>query len=267
MYNKGKALTFILVFLTIISLLSAAAVLYFWDQEKSKTKTLQETVEELTTKQRVAVKQLDEAKKLAEQLDSQLQETKKQFESLADDLEKERKSRQEMTAEQEQLRVALKQKETSEQDLKTQLDVSQKKIKTLETQLKSLESEKTELEEKTRQQEQAKSQNVELGKIVIGQDVGKTSAPTIPVKEKQTRASSLEGKVLVVNREYSFAVINLGKQDGVNFEDVFSVYSRNKYLGDIKVEKVHDSMSAANFLSDQVKDRINEGDKVVFKSK
>jgi len=46
-----------------------------------------------------------------------------------------------------------------------------------------------------------------------------------------------------------------------------AVFHNNKYLGDVKVEKVHERMAAAGFLSSETKDSISEGDKVVQKAK
>ncbi len=77
--------------------------------------------------------------------------------------------------------------------------------------------------------------------------------------------ANLEGSVLVVNKEYNFAVINLGNKDKVKEGDIFSVYHQDKFIGDLKVEKVHDAMSAAGFLSEDIKDMIVEADKVVQK--
>jgi hypothetical protein len=73
--------------------------------------------------------------------------------------------------------------------------------------------------------------------------------------------------VLVVNKDYNFAVINLGSKDGVALGNEFAVYRNNKFIGDMKVEKVHDAMSAAGFSSGDMKDKVSEGDKVVQKAK
>lgn len=271
MSNRGKAFIMALVFLTIASAAAAVTLLYFWQQEKAKIQTLQETLEDLNTRQKVTQKQLEDAKKLAEQLDAQLQEKNKQNESLMGELEKEKRSRQDLTKESEQLKLSLQQKETVEQDLKSQLDEWQKKTKKLEVQLKNIDSEKAELERKIKEAESAKTQNVELGKIIVGQEAPGSTAPTtaspIPIKEGQTKAASVEGKILVVNKDYDFVVINLGSRDGVGLGDTFSVYRKNKYIGDIKAEKIHESMSAASFVSTELKDKINEGDKIVFKGK
>lgn len=104
------------------------------------------------------------------------------------------------------------------------------------------------LKEQTTKPEGMSSLKAELKKIV----------PT-PVSK------ALEGMVLVINKEYNFAVINLGSNEGVKIDDKFSVYHAGKYVGDVKVEKVHTSVAAAGFVSDDIKDKINEGDKVVQK--
>jgi hypothetical protein len=123
--------------------------------------------------------------------------------------------------------------------------------------LKELESTKKAFEEKVKSLEE-KVQNVELGKIVVSPDQkGAEAQPAAAVK--------LEGKISVVNKEYNFAVINLGNKDGVNVGDVFSVIHNNKNAGDLKVEKVHDNMSAAGFVTPDLKDIIAEGDRVELK--
>jgi len=38
-----------------------------------------------------------------------------------------------------------------------------------------------------------------------------------------------------------------------------------KNIGEVKVEKVHDTMSAAGFVSPELKDKILEGDSVIQK--
>ena len=44
--------------------------------------------------------------------------------------------------------------------------------------------------------------------------------------------------------------------------DVFSVYHGNNYIGDLKVEKLQESMSAAGFVTEDLKNKVQEGDKV-----
>lgn len=78
--------------------------------------------------------------------------------------------------------------------------------------------------------------------------------------------SGLEGKVLVVNKDYNFAVINLGARDGVAAGDVFSFYKGDRSSGKAKVGKVHDSMAALDFLSADMRETVSEGDRAIRQS-
>jgi chromosome segregation ATPase len=88
--------------------------------------------------------------------------------------------------------------------------------------------------------------------------------PVAPTPEISTTTQQ-EGSIAVVNKDYNFAVINLGNNAGVKLGAVYSVFHNNSYIGDVKVEKVHESMSAAGFVNEDLKDKITEGDKVVEK--
>jgi hypothetical protein len=132
---------------------------------------------------------------------------------------------------------------------------------------------------------EAKVQGIELGTIVVSpeaklsatkakktKEVKKAVKKAAPVKEEAKKsaapvaaAAKLEGNILVVNKDYNFVVINLGSKEGVKAGNVFGVYHNDKYMGEVKVEKVHESMSAAGLASNNMKDVINEGDKVVQK--
>jgi cell shape-determining protein MreC len=263
MSNKGKV--FILIFLIIFSLSLTAITFYFFQQERTKGKLMEEELEDLRTRQRVSEMKLSDALKRSSEIDKKLQEANYQIDYLNKELEKEKTSQQDMLKETEQLRNVLKQKEAAEGDLRERLTQSQTKSKNLESQLAQLESEKATLTNRIIELEDGASQGVELGEIVVGPQA--TAAGVVPGPEsiQKIPITSLQAKVLVVNKKYNFAVIDLGSRDGVKFNDTFSVYHGNNYIGDIRVEKVHESMSAAGFLTSAIIDKIKEGDKVVPK--
>ena len=70
------------------------------------------------------------------------------------------------------------------------------------------------------------------------------------------------GQVVVVNREYDFIVMNLGKNHGLSVGQEFKVVRGNEVLGRVKVEKVYDELAAAAILPESQKDNIREGDGV-----
>ena len=88
------------------------------------------------------------------------------------------------------------------------------------------------------------------------------AAPVAPPQASPQANEALSGKVIVVNKEYNFVVIDLGRKSGINTGDIFTVLRDNKKLGEVKVEKVHEAMSAANMVSANMKDNVKEGDQV-----
>jgi len=60
----------------------------------------------------------------------------------------------------------------------------------------------------------------------------------------------LAGKILEVNDEYGFVVVDLGKDDNINLGDILSVYRNDKFIGRAQVEKVKEEISAAAILPD-----------------
>lgn len=128
---------------------------------------------------------------------------------------------------------------------------------------------------------------VELGKVIVSPEASepaidaapaqakladeKINAPVTKVakvakKDQPSLAKGQEGKVIIVNKEFNFAVINLGSKDHVSIGDEFLVSRLGKTIGDLKVEKVHEAMSAAGFAA-ELKDLIKENDQVTQKTK
>lgn len=266
MPNKGKVPSIILYVIVLISLSLAGGTFYLFQKEKLKSIALQDELEDVRAKERIIEMKLDDSKKTISQLETQLRESKSQIEFLSTELKKEKKLSQDTLTELEQSKIDLEEHRKVKAELEQNLLKSQQELQKLQAQLKNLEDNKAQLESKIKEMEVAKEQKVELGTIVVPQQ----ERVTLPVEtkmKKSTAPSSLEGKILVINKDYDFAVINLGSRDGVNINDIFSIYHKNKYIGDIRIEKVHETMSAANFLSPDIKDKVREGDRVSIKNK
>jgi vacuolar-type H+-ATPase subunit I/STV1 len=275
MAEKGKIPIAALVILLVISLLLALGGLYSLQKEREKNLTLLEEIEDIKTKQKITETKLEESKNTISGMEVKLQETQTQIDTLTRDLGQGKADREEALSQIEQLKTELNQQKELRSNLENKLTQAQEEVNKMQSRLTDLESKKAELESKV-QDLQEQVQKVELGKIVVGSEgtpanPASTTEPEpaeAPQKvETGPSALNMEGKVLVVNRDYNFAVFNLGSRDNINVGDIFSVYQDNKYLGDIKVSKVHDSMSAADFVSLDIKDKVREGDKVVPKTK
>lgn len=266
MINKVKVSAIILSGLLFISLVLAGSANYTLKQERQKSALLKQDLEGLKSKYGIIESKFNESKKRLLSLESSLKLRGEQVEALTKELEQEKTGKQEALAQTEQLKTDLEQQKTSRSDLEIKLTSAEDQTKRLQGQLAELETKRGELEAKIKELEE-KTKYVELGKIVVSPENENTELSTeVTVKEEKPLLSNLEGKVLVINKEYDFVVINLGGKDGINTGDALSVFRDEKYIGDIKVEKVHDSMSSAGF-SAELRDKINEGDKVVWKNK
>ncbi|TAM37891.1 hypothetical protein EPN54_04815 [bacterium] len=256
--------------LLIISFAIAAGAFFSYQSEHAKSIRLQGQVDELTARQHATESKLEDSKKMVTRLQLELQEVKAQIDTLNSELDQEKSSRLDAVNKLEQFKADLEQQKTSRQDLESRLSQASSEGMKMKEQLKVIQQQKDELETRLKELE-AGSSGVELGKVVVNSEAvkEKPAAPVSSKVEKKTEASKVnvpEGRVMVVNKEYNFAVINLGSKDGVKTDDLFSVYHGGKIIGELKVEKVHESMSAAGF-SEDLKNIISENDKVAQKAK
>jgi peptidoglycan hydrolase CwlO-like protein len=273
--NGGKT-TVLLVILIIMSLGLAGGVFYLFQQEQSSNRLLQDELEEIKARYTIAESKAKEAESSIKQLDLQLQDSKSKVDTLTEEIKQEQEAKKSAQEELEKVKADLTTQKSLRVKLEGELNLAQKALKKAQAQLTELEGKKDLLESKVgnlEQKTQEEGSDVELGTIVVAPDA---QAPALtlasPVTKKSAAetkrrpsTSTSEGKVLVINREYNFAVINLGSKDGVAIGDVFYVYHNSKYIGDITLEKIHDSMAAAGFASSAMKNKIAEGDRVVKK--
>jgi len=280
MTREGNLTIVLLIVLIAIALSFAGGGFYLYQKERTRNTALQEELDDIKTRQKISEKKLEESQNTISTLGLKLEDAKTQISNLNTELQQEKVTKQEALTKIEQLKTDLEQQKQLRTDLEKKFNQAQKDVDKIQTQLKELNAKKTELEIKIEDLEaQSQAQGVELGKIIVGSEATKaaevkTAAPKLPafklaqeVPVKTAVASGVEGKVLVVNKDYDFVVINLGSKDAVQIGNVFSIYHSNSYLGDVKIEKVHDSMAAAGFMSSDIKGKVSEGDKVVRKAK
>lgn len=268
MGKKASTLTILLIAMIVVTLALAGGGFYMFKQEQKKNLDLYDKLDEISTKQRITETKLRESEKFIVDLQQRLLDAKSQMDTLSAGLKQEQAARQEATAKLELLRTDLEQQKTLRADLEKKFSQAQEDVRNTQAQLSDLQSQKATLESKVKDLE-TKTQGVELGKIVVGPEV---SFPTETKDKKEKTAKEkvvqgLEGKVLVVNKDYNFAVISLGSKDGVSLGDVFEIYHNNKSIGEVRIEKVHDSMAAAGFVNTDIKNKVSEGDKVTQKVK
>ncbi len=67
-----------------------------------------------------------------------------------------------------------------------------------------------------------------------------------PAEKTETGAAAFPGKILAVNLDNNFVVIDLGSSSGIKSGDRFSVYRDGKQIGSIEVIQVRDNISACD---------------------
>ena len=90
--------------------------------------------------------------------------------------------------------------------------------------------------------------------------VGSSAGSVMPIAASSSTLPA--GQIVVVNREYDFIVVNLGKNQGLSIGQEFQIVRGNQVLGKAKVEKIYDELSAAAILPESQKNNIREGDTV-----
>ena len=276
MSRKGTIILPVLIVLIIISLSFGALSFYLYQKEHAQNIQLQDQITELNQRQRITEGKLEDAKKAASELTLKLQEANSKVDSLTEELTQQKSALTETSNKLDQVNSDLQQQKSLREDLEGRLKTAQDEGKQIKEQIKIIQQQKTQLEDKIKNLE-AGSGGVELGKVIVNSegvvvDNAAKGKPNVAVAKPQNAGNKsvppagLEGKVMIVNKEFNFVVINLGSKDKVNVGDAFAVSRNSKYIGDLKVEKVHESMSAAGFAV-ELKDQIKENDKITQKAK
>lgn len=258
MTKRGGVGTFVLIILVLISLAVGGGGVYLFQKEHAKSIELEEKLDDITAKQKASEMNLANYKRKSADFENKLKLAEENIGKLSNLLDEEKSARLKALAKLDQLSLDLQEQKSLRSDLENKLNKSEEDSRKTQEQMVELGSRKSELEAKIRGLE-AKTKGIELGNITV--------QPAADNNQRSVSAGGLEGSVSVVNRDYNFAVINLGAKDGLKSGELFSVYNGNKYIGDLKVEKVHDAMSAAGFTSGGIREKISEGDKVVQKTK
>lgn len=177
---------------------------------------------------------------------------------------------------QETLTRSIEDREREIARLTKDLDHAKSDSSRASSQLAKLQSERDEAKRQLAELERAKSDlearlmatdqpTVELDTVLVsggGPSLGEAGSASILPVSASAGGSQGDGQVVVINREYDFIVMNLGKNHGVSVGQEFQVARGTEVLGRVKVEKVYDELSAAAILPDSKKNSIREGDVV-----
>jgi len=166
-----------------------------------------------------------------------------------------------LTKELEKAQTESRQATTKLSELQTERDAVRQQLSQLQRAKGDLESKVTEL---------SRRPTVELEKVLVTDThapPSRSSAEPTTIAPRSSSAAPMvrrlpDGQVVVINREYDFIVMNLGKNHGLSVGQEFHIVRGDAVLGRVKVEKVYDELSAAAILPESRKDEIHEGDAV-----
>jgi prefoldin subunit 5 len=214
---------------------------------KADNEQLQRQINETRAAKLALETELTHAQAEAEEVAQQLSQERQAKEVLAKSVDDRQREVDRLGKDLEQLRA-------ERQNLQQQLAELNQQQETWKNQLAELEKVKGQLE--TKVLELSGQPTVELDKVVVN------SMESLSADKAVTPASGREGQVIVVNREYDFIVMNLGKNNGLEIGQQFQIVRGEEVLGWVKVEKVYDELAAAAILPQSNKEQIREGDVV-----
>lgn len=199
-------------------------------------------------------KEIEKNKRI--EIEGNLQRTIELKEAVEEDLRKEKVRAMDLAKElvkkKNKLRIALvnlEEKEKTVQDLTAELEKESDAKAELETRFEDVQAQlklvlrgREALEKKLERMMSRSTRYMDLGKIVVKAN---------PI---------IEGRVLVVNKEYEFVIIDLGRENNIRQNAIFKVYRDNEVVGKVQAKEVFADMSEAVILPEWQTKPIKEDD-------
>lgn len=292
MKSSGKVLTIFLVIMAVLLISLTAISMFFFQKEIEKREYAENQLEQSKSKGVELASELVKVEKQRLLLEEKNKESDERINGLLDELELEEGLREEIKLERNLLKDELaKAKEDQiavKKELNGQISTFKEQVTQLQAQLQAEIALKEELkvkidefEERAKELEgtlvQLRQSNIAPKPLVSQIEKPLQNIPAI-VKESEIEDEEVnlekivvlpreipEGRILSVDKETGFVIINIGEKDGVDMGSVMSVYRGKDYLGDIKVSRIQPEMSAADLLPPFSSRLVRKNDQVVVK--
>lgn len=258
MFNKDifKNIKVVKLISAILSLFAIGVIIILFlalNKEKTEKAALQNELAQVMKEKKSLSDQIAELELIKGDLEKKVSELGTKANMLSENYEKEKSQgdaiRSKLSKKEEELNGIKVKMETAmgeKKKLQEMLDEERTKYSQLKQRIDKLVDVKDVLEDKVRNI--INKQGIELERIVVKAE------------------GSLEGKVLVVNRDFNFIVVDIGSKDDIELSSVLTVFKKGKYVGEAQVEKVYDTMSAATIAKEVKPGSIAVGDSVVVRS-
>ncbi len=263
MAPRGRGII-VLSGVAILGLAGVGMSVYLQQQEHQARLAAEQQAASTRAQNQQLQQEVSQAHEIAKQLEENVSRSNEQLRQLTDELTKQQDSnrmlsqsvderQQELSRLSQEFEKVSAERNTLTAELAQLKDEQQR----LRAQLGELETAKRDLE--TKVTELSTHPTVELDKVVVTPE---SAAPAASAPSMPSAPGGMQGQVVVVNREYDFIVMNLGRNQGLQIGQEFQISRGEEVLGRVKVEKVYDELSAAAILPDSKKDSIREGDQV-----
>lgn len=286
MNNSGKTLMIFLVVIAMLLIALTAIAVFFFLKEVDLRKAAEYNLEQMQVVEAKLQNELKETKDQLVLLEEKNKEAENKVESMMEEVELEQGLREELKKENRQLQDSLTKESEDKEQLRAQmakdLSEAEKKIAAMQEELNVVISEKQKLEE-TYQDTLSKYQALQ-GPSGLTDPVSQTPEEQNPLPDQppavEPQAENKEvdldkivvnappetlGKVISVDTETEFIIVNIGEKDGVRKNTLLSLYRGDKLLGDVKVTRVLPEMSAADFVPPLSSQAVQKDDRVVIK--
>jgi len=101
---------------------------------------------------------------------------------------------------------------------------------------------------------QAKNESIELPPIIVAP----SSETTKLQKEEIPQGAPELAKVIEINRENNFVIIDAGEDAGLNMDDIFQVYRKDRVIATVEVVQLRGSIAACDIKKENASIRIGD---------
>jgi hypothetical protein len=252
---SGKTATIFLILFSVLLLSLTAITLFLFQKEREMRKTTELKLEVIQQDAQQLKQELDLAIKDKALLEQSKKEIEQKINGLLDEIDLEKGIseglKQERLSLSKQLNDLADQKKRVEQERAVLTD----KIQSLEDQLaeEKMLREDVEREVEKYKEQELSNAHISLDKIVV----------TPPINGFSEDA--LQGKILRINPENNFIIVDLGKTDLLEPDMILEIYRRKEFFGHAQVVSVQKSMSVADLVPPLSADQLSLSDQVLLK--
>ena len=272
MNSSGRVFVIFIVIIAILLISLTAISMFFFKKEVEKRELAEAALARHVTQLKTVKKELEDLQGQKFLLEEKNKEADERINSLLDELELQEGIRAETKKENISLKEQVENLTEENDKMKEQLakgtqEYDQKIVSLKENLQKEIQSKK-EIQEQLKTAEKTNkklSEEISLLEGDISQDLILDKDIVHLDKIVVSPADALAGRILTVDKETEFVIVNLGMKDGVQVGSLMAVYRGKDYLGDIRVTRVQPEMSAADLLPPFSSRLVRKNDQVIVK--